>query len=113
MGKWSSGRGEESIAEASVVAPGVDALLLDSGNQTLPRKVLGGTGRTHDWSLSARIVQSSVVPVFLAGGLTAANVDRAIDEVRPFGVDLCTGVRTDGALDESKLRRFLKAVTGA
>ncbi len=105
--------GPASIDEALAVAPAVDALLLDSGKPEEPVKELGGTGRTHDWASSARIVERSPVPVFLAGGLGAANVGRAIRRVRPFAVDLCTGVRSDGALDESKLRRFFEAVAGA
>lgn len=103
--------GEQSVPEALRVARAVDALLLDSGNQSLPVKELGGTGRTHDWSLSANIVSESPVPVYLAGGLNANNVAEAIRTVRPFGVDLCTGVRTAGALDEQKLIRFMEAVT--
>ncbi len=102
--------GGRSVEEALQAAPEVDALLLDSGNQALPIKELGGTGRTHDWSLSAQIVRESPVPVFLAGGLSAANVGEAIRSVRPFGVDLCTGVRTAGALDEGKLLQFMQAV---
>ena len=106
--------GEESVVEGlQSTAREVDALLLDSGNQSLPVKELGGTGRTHDWSLSARIVEESPVPVFLAGGLSPTNVAEAIRTVRPFGVDVCTGVRTAGALDERKLLQFMEAVTAA
>ena len=105
--------GRESIAEALGVAPHVNALLLDSGNQSLAVKELGGTGRVHDWSLSAEIVRRSPVPVFLAGGLKPHNVADAIRAVKPFGVDLCTGVRTDGRLDESKLAAFFDAVAKA
>ena len=104
---------EESVAEALQVAREVDALLLDSGDRSLPVKELGGTGRTHDWLLSAKIVNESPVPVFLAGGLSAANVGEAIRTVQPFGVDLCTGVRTAGALDEQKLSRFMAGVAAA
>jgi len=104
---------QESVTEALETSCEVDALLLDSGNQSLPVKELGGTGRTHDWSLSAEIVKSSRVPVFLAGGLNAENVGEAIHAVQPFGVDLCTGVRTNGALDERKLNRFIEAVVAA
>lgn len=106
-------RDAASVDEALSVAPEVDALLLDSGDQTLPVKQLGGTGRVHDWSLSARIVEKSTVPIFLAGGLTADNVGQAIRRVRPFGLDLCTGVRTAGALDETKLGRFMTVVATA
>ena len=102
--------GEQSVREALESADQVDALLLDSGNQSLPVKQLGGTGRTHDWSLSARIVSESRIPVFLAGGLNPDNVADAIAAVRPFGVDLCSGVRTDDKLDEAKLKAFMRAV---
>ncbi|EXJ14912.1 Phosphoribosylanthranilate isomerase [Imhoffiella purpurea] len=101
---------ENSVEEALETGREVDAILLDSGNQSLQVKELGGTGRTHDWSLSAEIVKRSGVPVFLAGGLNSENVNLAIEQVRPFGVDLCTGVRTAGALDEEKLGAFMAAV---
>jgi phosphoribosylanthranilate isomerase len=97
---------EESLEEALSVAPQVDALLLDSGNQNLAVKELGGTGRTHDWNVSRRIVEASPVPIFLAGGLRPENVAEAIETVRPFGLDVCSGVRTDGRLDAEKLKRF-------
>jgi len=99
-------RGEESFEEAVQVARHVDALLLDSGNQSLAVKELGGTGRTHDWRVSRRVVEASPVPVFLAGGLRPENVAEAVSTVRPFGLDVCSGVRTDGRLDAEKLRRF-------
>jgi phosphoribosylanthranilate isomerase len=105
--------GSESMTEALQVSRDVDALLLDSGDPTLPIKELGGTGRTHDWSVSSRIVEESSVPVFLAGGLNPENVGEAIRSVRPFAVDLCTGVRTAGVLDEHKLLRFMEAVAAA
>ena len=99
-------RGEESFDEALSVASRVDALLLDSGNPALAVKELGGTGRTHDWRVSRRIVEASGVPVFLAGGLKPENVAEAFETVRPFGLDVCSGVRTDGQLDAEKLKRF-------
>ena len=102
--------GEESVAEAVSVAGAVDAILLDSGNQSLPIKELGGTGRTHDWNLSREIRGKVSVPIFLAGGLRSDNVRRAIDAVQPFGVDVCSGVRTNGDLDEAKLSAFFAAV---
>jgi phosphoribosylanthranilate isomerase len=98
--------GEESLAEALSVAPHVDALLLDSGNQSLAVKELGGTGRVHDWSVSRRIREQVRIPIFLAGGLRPENVQEAIQQVGPFGLDLCSGVRTGGKLDEEKLARF-------
>jgi phosphoribosylanthranilate isomerase len=105
--------GEESLDEARAVAPEVDALLLDSGNQSLAVKELGGTGRRHDWALSRRIREAVGVPVFLAGGLRAENVREAIEAVGPFGLDLCTGVRVDGALDESRLAAFAASLAAA
>lgn len=104
--------GEESLAEAVAVAPQVDAILLDSGNPGLAVKQLGGTGRRHDWTLSRRIREAVDVPVWLAGGLTPESVAEAIDVVGPFGLDVCSGVRTDGRLDEDKLGRFLAAAAG-
>jgi phosphoribosylanthranilate isomerase len=93
----------ESVDEASAIASQVDAILLDSGNPALPIKELGGTGRRHDWSLSRQIREQVNVPIFLAGGLNPGNARQAIEEVGPFGLDVCTGVRTDGRLDEGKL----------
>ena len=98
--------GPEAVAEAIAVASYVDAVLLDSGNQSLAIKELGGTGRTHDWNLSRTIREAIDVPMFLAGGLNPANVSRAIREVQPFGIDVCSGLRTNGALDPWKLTEF-------
>lgn len=106
-------RDADSVDEAVSIAPFVDGILLDSGNPSLAIKELGGTGRTHDWNLSVRIREAVNVPLFLAGGLTEANVSEAIKRVRPFGVDVCSGVRTDGRLDEMKLKSFFAAVRGA
>lgn len=102
--------GEESLDEAQRIAPEVDALLLDSGNPKLAVKELGGTGRTHNWAISRRIVESVGVPVFLAGGLRPDNVRAAVDAVQPFGLDLCSGVRTEGKLDPFKLESFFNAL---
>ncbi|MBS1769762.1 MAG: phosphoribosylanthranilate isomerase [Acidobacteria bacterium] len=101
--------GDRSVDEACELAGHVDAILLDSGNPKLAVKELGGTGRRHDWRLSRRIVESCRKPVFLAGGLNAANVREAIDTVQPFGLDLCSGVRTDSKLDLPKLENFFIA----
>ena len=101
---------ERSIDEALQISEKVDALLLDSGNPNLAVKELGGTGRTHNWALSRKIVEQSKVPVFLAGGLNGGNVREAIDIVQPFGVDVCSGVRTDEKLDRKKLELFFSSV---
>jgi phosphoribosylanthranilate isomerase len=105
--------GEESVALAQKVAPHVDAILLDSGNTSLAVKELGGTGRVHDWRLSRRIRDAISKPLFLAGGLRSVNVREAIEAVQPFGLDLCSGVRTDDVLDEQKLQAFFAAVNQA
>ena len=102
--------GPESVEEAATIAPHIDAILLDSGNQKLAIKQLGGTGRTHDWTLSRAIRVRINVPLFLAGGLTPENVADAIAAVHPFALDVCSGVRTNGHLDPAKLTRFFAAV---
>ncbi len=102
--------GPESLSEALIIAPFVDALLLDSGNPKLAVKELGGTGRVHDWEVSRAIVEETNIPVFLAGGLNPENVMEAIETVRPYGVDVCSGLRRDGNLDEDLLIRFVSAV---
>ena len=103
-------RDEGAFDEARAAAPHVDALLLDSGNPSLQVKELGGTGRVHDWAVSRRIRDEAGVPVFLAGGLRPDNVADAVRRVAPFGLDLCSGVRTDGRLDADRLRRFFAAL---
>lgn len=102
-----------AVDEARALAPLVDALLLDSGNPTAAVKELGGTGRTHDWKISRAIREAVSVPVYLAGGLDAGNVERAIRTVRPFGVDVCSGVRSDRVLDAARLSAFFEAVARA
>ncbi len=101
------------VAAARALAPLVDGFLLDSGRPDAPVKELGGTGRTHDWSLSRAVVEAVDRPVFLAGGLGPANVARAIAAVRPFGVDLCSGIRRDGRLDRELLAAFMDTVRTA
>lgn len=101
---------QKSVDYAIEVAQFVDAILLDSGNPNLNVKQLGGTGRVHNWQLSRQIVNSLNIPVFLAGGLNSNNVKQAIDYVMPFGIDVCSGVRTNGKLDENKLDLFFKAI---
>jgi phosphoribosylanthranilate isomerase len=102
--------GPESVEEAVTASMSADAILLDSGNQSLAVKELGGTGRVHDWSLSRQIREQAKIPLFLAGGLSPQNVRQAIEEVGPFGLDLCSGVRTDGNLDSTKLQRLFDIV---
>lgn len=102
--------GEESIEQAMQIKDEVDAILLDSGNPFAAIKTLGGTGNTHNWNISRKVVEAVNIPVFLAGGLHAGNVIEAISTVLPFGVDICSGVRTNGQLDAGKLTSFLKAI---
>ena len=96
-----------SVDLAIRLSESVDALLLDSGNPNLKVKELGGTGRVHNWKLSRQIRDNSKCPVFLAGGLNPNNVRQAIEEVQPFAIDVCSGVRTNGALDRNKLSDFV------
>ena len=104
---------KDSIKEAELISPYVDALLLDSGNQSLPVKELGGTGRVHDWSISKTICEIIDKPIFLAGGLNFDNVEEAIRTVHPFGVDVCSGLRTNSRLDKEKLKQFVIRVKNA
>jgi phosphoribosylanthranilate isomerase len=101
---------EESLAEAKSISQDVDAILLDSGNQSENIKELGGTGRIHNWDISRQIVEQLSIPVFLAGGLHPDNIKRAIQTVKPFGIDVCSGVRTNNKLDEKKLGQFFKNI---
>jgi len=101
---------ETSIEKAIRISKNVDAILLDSGNPNLNTKELGGTGRTHNWEISKTIVEKVEIPVFLAGGLNPENAAKALNEVNPYGLDLCSGVRTNGNLDIDKLTSFFKAI---
>lgn len=102
--------GWDALDKIATYGPYVHAFLLDSGRPSAAVAELGGTGRSHDWAISAAFVKASPLPVFLAGGLTSGNVANAIQQVRPFGVDLCSGIRTNGALDPAKLHSFVLAV---
>ena len=105
--------GPEALDLIDTHEPYVHAFLLDSGRPSADTPELGGTGRTPDWALSRAFVEKSKKPVFLAGGLTPENVGDAIARVKPFGVDVCTGVRTNGHLDPKKLEAFMGAIRTA
>lgn len=103
-------RGPESIDDALLydTCDGVDQLLLDSSAGAVAR---GGTGKTHDWSISRQIVEACSKPVWLAGGLRVANANEAIRAVRPYGLDVETGVQTaDGAKDYAAIKTFIELV---
>lgn len=102
--------GKESIEEAIHVSKFVDYILLDSGNAKLQVKELGGTGRTHNWEISKEIRKAVNKPIFLAGGLKSTNIQKAVNQVQPYGVDLCSSVRTDDKLDALKLKEFFKSI---
>lgn len=104
---------EQTIEEAKQVAPLVDMILLDSGKPHAAKRTLGGTGDTHDWDISRQIRREIGIPMFLAGGLNPDNVAAAISHVQPFGVDLCSRIRTDNRLDPVKLKAFFGAVSAA
>lgn len=105
--------GPEALDLISEYAPHVHAFLLDSGSPNAATPEFGGTGRQHDWAVSAEFVRASPLPVFLAGGLSAANAADSIGRVRPFGLDLCSGLRTEGRLDPAKLAALMLAVRQA
>jgi phosphoribosylanthranilate isomerase len=89
----------------------VDALVLDSGHSEPPLRWRNPGGETHDWAISRAISEAIQLPVLLAGGLNAENVCQAVRVVRPYGVDVCSGVRKDGRLDRSLLVDFLETVS--
>ena len=98
--------GDEAAFRAREYAAAADMLLLD----TAAGGKIGGTGVTHDWSVSAEIVESSRVPVILAGGLNPENVAAAIDQVKPHGVDANSGLEHwDGSKDFEKIKAFVAA----
>lgn len=101
---------DTALADAVDVAPRVDAIVLDSGNPAVPFRWEPATGRVHDWNLSRRIVDTLDRPVFLAGGITPGNVATAVQIVRPYGIDVCTGVRTNDKLDRSKLSNLFESL---
>jgi phosphoribosylanthranilate isomerase len=100
-----------ALDRIAAYAPYVHAFLLDSGRPSAAVPELGGTGRRHDWEISRRFVQLSPHPVFLAGGLAPENVAEAIAQVNPFGLDVCSGLRTEGRLDPAKLNRYLRVIS--
>jgi phosphoribosylanthranilate isomerase len=102
--------GDDAVARASEIEPFVDAILLDTRDRATDR--VGGTGMVHDWSISARIAAGSRAPIILAGGLTPDNVAQAVRAVKPWGVDVNSGVETaDGRKDGGRIRRFVAAAT--
>lgn len=102
---------DDAMREAVAAAADADAVLLDSGRPGATVKELGGTGRVHDWAISARIREAiAPTPLYLAGGLRPENVREAITAVRPFGIDVCSGVRTNDHLDQGALAGFVAAI---
>ena len=96
---------------ADYVAAGADALLVDSADTSEGFLRMGGTGRTTNWTLARDVVDCSGVPVFLAGGITPANVVEAIERVRPHGIDLCSGVEASkGKKDPRKVQALIESL---
>ena len=92
--------------EVLAMATAADAILLD----TYKDGMLGGSGVTHDWNVSAALARRLSVPVILAGGLRPENVCEAVRKVRPYAVDVSSGVETDGRKDAMKMRAFVSGV---
>ena len=103
---------EKTIDDALLLQNQVDYFLLDSGNPKAAIKTLGGTGKVHDWKISRELVRQVHIPVFLAGGLNFDNVKQAIEIVEPYGIDVCSGVRTNGLLDAERLSKFFQQAKG-
>ena len=102
---------DAAVAQAVEAAEHADVILLDSGKPSAAVRTLGGTGDVHDWSVSRRIVEAVKKPVFLAGGLNPRNVADAIAAVRPYGVDICSGLRDSSyRLVQTKLDAFVSAL---
>jgi len=96
----------ESVIRAEQDFPGASGLLLDSHS----KGKRGGSGKLFDWSLSRPVAK----PIWLAGGLTADNVKQAIHTVRPYAVDVSSGVEAEpGIKDSSRMKAFIKAVRQA
>ncbi|MDR3101850.1 MAG: phosphoribosylanthranilate isomerase [Methanocalculaceae archaeon] len=100
---------ESAVAAAKYFSNAADAIILDT--RTAER--LGGTGIPHDWAISARIVEECSVPVILAGGLTPENVAEAVRCVRPYAVDVHTGVKRNGVRDPERTRAFVAKARAA
>ena len=104
---------ESSYSLAMNFSNYVDFILLDSGKPSAKKRTLGGTGDTHNWNISKKIVRDCSIPVYLAGGINHSNVVEAIQKVKPYGIDLCTGLRTNNKLDKNKLNVFMEAIKRA
>jgi len=104
--------GDESIAIAKNFESSADTVILDSVNKETGAR--GGTGKTHDWSISKKIVDSTLLRVILAGGLNPGNVVDAIKAVRPYAVDVNSGVSNpDGTKDFLRVKEFVERAKSA
>jgi len=83
---------------------GIDAVLLDSKTDRV-----GGTGKTFNWEIARKVREKIRLPLILAGGLNSKNVRKAIEYVKPYAVDVISGVETEGRKDENKIREFVRA----
>ena len=98
--------GPESVDNALAYRGVVDGILLDTVNVTTGQ--VGGTGKTHDWSISSQIVRALDIPVIMAGGLNPENVKDAVAQVQPHGVDVNSGTQgPDGFKDPEKIKSFI------
>ncbi len=102
----------DSVAYPEAFEKLVDGFVLDSINVATGQ--LGGTGKTHDWSVSRQIVMRYLeIPIILAGGLNSENVRSAIEYVHPFGVDVNSGTKApDGFKDARKMEEFIVQAKG-
>ena len=104
----------EEASPDDYIRAGIDALLIDSFDTSEGFARLGGTGKLADWKAAAAIVKAASVPVFLAGGINPENIQKAVTEVKPFGIDLCSGVESSrGKKDPEKLRNLVNNLKSA
>jgi len=101
---------DTAVQAAIAAARQVDALVLDSANPQVPYRWEPRSGKTHDWGISREIVDTVDRPVLLAGGPKPGNVEYAVRSVRPYGVDVCSGVRTGDVLDRRLVASFFEAL---
>ena len=100
-------RDESNLAEIKAYPDPVGAVLLDAYHKTM----LGGSGETFDWSLAVRAKALTDRPIILAGGLTPENVKDALQAVRPYAVDVSSGIEASpGVKDHAKIKAFVRAV---
>lgn len=98
---------EKSMQQVDFFANSSDAILLDTINNVTDQ--VGGTGKTHNWEIDRKIVEHTNAKIIIAGGLNPNNIKEAIHKIKPYGVDVNTGVQNkNGLKDYEKLKEFIR-----